>query len=133
MLFGTSSTSSFSTFKEIDPERLQFVGTPTFDPRPYLDKRGREVFEHPLQNSLDPDCFDGPVPVVKMHCSVGSKVKLFELLDSSVSVFILKTKSGLGSAQECLLYLSPLTGTASSWTRGHRTVWRFLCNGGFVL
>ena len=83
VVVGTSSTSSFSTFKEIDPERLQFVGTPSFDPRPYLDKSGREIFEHPLKNSLDPDCFDGPVPVVKMHCSVGAKVKLFELLDSS--------------------------------------------------
>ena len=83
VVVGTSSTTSFSTFKKIEPDRLQFVGFPTFDPRPFLDKRGREVFEHPLQTCLDADSFDGPVPLVKMHCSRESKVKLFELLDKS--------------------------------------------------
>ena len=80
---GTSSSTSFSTFKEIDPSRLQFVGFPNFDPRPYLDEKGRNVFEHPLQCSLDPALFDGEVPHVKMHCSREAKIKLFELLDKS--------------------------------------------------
>ncbi len=80
---GTASSTSFSTFKEIDPSRLQFVGFPIFDPRPYLDERGRNVFEHPLQCSLDPSTYDGGIPHVKMHCSREAKIKLFELLDSS--------------------------------------------------
>ena len=83
VVVGTSSSSSFSTYKEIDPDRLQFVGFPVFDPRPYLDKRGCEIFEHPMLHSLDPDSFEGDIPFVKMHCDRDAKLKLFELLDRS--------------------------------------------------
>ena len=33
-------SEGFSTFKEVDPSRLTFVGFPDFDPSPYLDPRG---------------------------------------------------------------------------------------------
>lgn len=78
---GFSSLTSFSTFKEIEPDRLAFVGTPCFDPKPFLDRRGREVFERPLKFSLPPEGFVGTIPHVKMHCSREAKIRLFELLD----------------------------------------------------
>lgn len=57
-----SSYSSFSTFKEIEPDRLSFVGVPSFDPKPFLDARGCDVFERPLDFRMDPKSFDGNIP-----------------------------------------------------------------------
>ena len=80
---GSSGSSSFSTFKEIDPARLSFMGTPVFYPTPFLDDESVAIFERPLQCALDPDAFDGRVPFVQVHCSKEKKVALFSLLDSS--------------------------------------------------
>ena len=79
---GQGIGTSFSTFKELVPSRLRFVGTPNFDPLPYLDPAGASVYAHPLKCRVQPEVFEGRVPVVKMHCSFDSKIKLFELLDS---------------------------------------------------
>ena len=79
---GQGNGASFSTFKELVPSRLRFVGTPNFDPLPYLDPAGASVYAHPLKCRVQPEEFEGRVPVVKMHCSFDSKIKLFELLDS---------------------------------------------------
>ena len=73
----------FSTFKEIDPSRLSFVGTPSFNPSPYLDELSRKIFEDPIQTRDDPDHYVGKKPQLKVHCSLAQKIRLFELLDSS--------------------------------------------------
>ena len=80
---GSAAHGAFSTFKEIEPSRLSFVGRPVFNPSPFLDSRSRRVFELPLTCSLPPDEFTGTVPLVKFHCSRSQKIKLFELLDQS--------------------------------------------------
>ena len=72
-----------STFKPVDPKRLQFAGLPEFDPSPYLDPYTSAVFNDPLGNRIDPELFQGKVPHVRVHCSRRQKVKLFELLDAS--------------------------------------------------
>ena len=74
---------AFSTFKEVDPTRLGFVGVPSFDPRPYLDERGRKIFQNPLECRMPGRYFSGKVPPLRVHCSSRQKVRLFELLDSS--------------------------------------------------
>lgn len=73
----------FSTFKQVDPDRLAFVGTPSFDPRRYLDERGRKIFEEPIACRLPASQYQGGVPRLKVHCSSREKIRLFELLDSS--------------------------------------------------
>ena len=80
---GTSESSSMSTFKPVDPSRLSFIGTPSFDPGPYLDPLSRRIFEDPLAERLDPARFQGRAPKLRVHCSRSQKIRLFELLDAS--------------------------------------------------
>lgn len=72
-----------STFKPVDPSRLSFIGTPSFDPGPYLDPISRRIFEDPLKERLDPGGFNGRPPKLRVHCSRSEKIRLFELLDAS--------------------------------------------------
>ena len=74
---------AFSTFKPVEPDRLQFIGVPSFDPVPYLDPASAAIYERPLELSANPDEHRGPVPFVQVHCSPEEKMKLFDLLDSS--------------------------------------------------
>ena len=83
VVVGRSSLESFSTFKAVEPERLSFTGLPSFDPTPFLDSHSAEVFNRPLDMSLDPNAFAGQIPFVQVHCPKGKKIKLFELLDST--------------------------------------------------
>ena len=76
-------SSDFSTFKQVDPERISFVGRPKFKAEKFLDPLGKDVFLKPLQCRNDPDSYEGKVPRVKVHCSLSQKVRLFELLDAS--------------------------------------------------
>ena len=83
VVVGHSAEASFSTFKQVEPGRLTFVGEPLFDPVPYLDERSAAIFLHPLANSLSPEKFVGSIPRVRVHCSKAKKIALFELLDKS--------------------------------------------------
>ena len=83
VVIGQTSHAAFSTFKEVDPSRLSFVGQPVFDPSPFLDERSRKVFRSPMDCSKDPACYQGAIPFVQVHCPRSQKIKLFELLDSS--------------------------------------------------
>ena len=77
-------SEGFSTFKEVDPSRLTFVGYPDFDPSPYLDPRGRAVFQDPLSCRMEASDYRGPSPPrLRVHASNSQKLKLFELLDAS--------------------------------------------------
>lgn len=80
---GSTGTSSFSTFKAVDPSRLSFMGSPSFDPTPFLDSESVAIFERPLQCASDPDSYVGPIPFVQVHCSKDEKIALFSLLDQS--------------------------------------------------
>ena len=80
---GHTDHAAFSTFKEIESDRLAFVGVPCFDPSPFLDEQSRRVFQFPLDCSRDPRDYHGPIPHVKIHCSRSEKIRLFELLDKS--------------------------------------------------
>lgn len=80
---GWCPSTDMSTFKPVDPERISFIGRPNFKAEKYLDPAGREVFLKPLQCRADGATFAGPIPRVKVHCSLAQKVRLFELLDAS--------------------------------------------------
>lgn len=79
---GKLDSCPFSTFKPVEADRLKFVGVPSFNPVPFLDKQSADVYRNPLQLSLDPDSFSGSIPFVQVHCSRDEKMKLFSLLDS---------------------------------------------------
>ena len=67
--------------KDIEPERLQFHGIPSFDPRPYLDNENRRVYEEPLQHAVFVDPEDPRLPQVKLRCRAEQRVKVLEKLD----------------------------------------------------
>ena len=83
LVVGQLNHAPFSTFKPVDPARLKFTGRPEFDPVPFLDPISAEVYNSPLQCSLDPGDFVGAVPFVQVHCSPEKKLELFNLLDHS--------------------------------------------------
>ena len=80
---GMSEGFSMSTFKPVDPSRLSFIGTPSFNPGPYLDDLSRRIFEDPIKERLDPRDYHGRPPKLRIHCSRSQKIRLFELLDAS--------------------------------------------------
>ena len=76
-------TPGFSTFKQVDASRLSFVGSPAFNPTPYLDPLSKQIFTDPLSCRMGPaDCLVRP-PKLRIHCSQSETVKLFSLLDAS--------------------------------------------------
>jgi hypothetical protein len=79
---GRLERPSFSTFKTVEAECLKFVGTPSFNPVPFLDASSAEIYMRPLELSLSPAAYQGPVPFVQVHCSKEEKMKLYSLLDS---------------------------------------------------
>ena len=89
---GTSESASMSTFKPVDPSRLSFIGTPSFDPGPYLDPLSRRIFEDPLKERLDPREFVCRPPKLRVHCSRSDRIRLFELLDASSRLALFEAK-----------------------------------------
>lgn len=80
---GVSFAEPSSTFKPIDASRLSFIGTPSFDPTPYLDPLGKKVFNDPMGMRDKPNSTTPKAPKLKVHCSRQERVKLYELLDAS--------------------------------------------------
>ncbi len=80
---GQSCREPLSTFKPIEPHRLSFMGRPSFDPTPYLDKAGKAIYNDPLSTRLDLSEAPAKPPQLRVHCSREERVKLYELLDSS--------------------------------------------------
>lgn len=80
---GESSQDSLPTFKPIDASRLSFIGTPSFDPTPYLNKQAQDIFNDPMGQRKMPFEVEVKPPPLKVFASRNQKIKLFELLDSS--------------------------------------------------
>lgn len=84
-ILGKFSGATQVTAKIIESDRLNFRGEPCFDPSDFLDRRGREVFQHPVQNAMKlEDSLDEP-PRVKIHCNRHEKMRLFRKLDGGGS------------------------------------------------
>ena len=68
--------------KDVEPDRLKFHGTPSFNPEPYLDYMNRRTYVSPLDyaEALDPD--DPRLPAVKIRCKKKDRLKIIEKLDS---------------------------------------------------
>eukprot|EP00438_Fugacium_kawagutii_P029179 Skav210075 [mRNA] locus=scaffold7699:14183:18616:+ [translate_table: standard] len=79
---GTSRMPSTVPAKPIQSDRLEFQGTPNFNPAPFLDARSRSIFEHPIQNALSPEEAVLAPPPVKIHAAAKEKDKLYQKLDA---------------------------------------------------
>ena len=67
--------------KAIDPERLKFWGSPTFDPCPFLDEDNKQKFQRPLDFALPADAEEFRPPRVRVRVSSKDRVALLEKLD----------------------------------------------------
>ena len=69
--------------KTIEVDRLHFRGQPAFDPLPYLDPVGQQIFHSPLDMADAPgtSCIDPPR--VKIHASSTERQRLFKALDDA--------------------------------------------------
>ena len=91
-IVGQSRSSSLTAFKTIEPSRLQFLGAPTFDPRPYLDPLTRAVFEDPDAFAVPLQQYTGELPRVRVHSSYDKKIQLFRMLDQTHRLKLLPPK-----------------------------------------
>jgi hypothetical protein len=78
--------------KQVEPERLKFWKSPSFDPSPFLDDHNRETFLFPLDCSAVADVVEHPAPRVRVHVSKSNEVKLLETLDSCERLQLLPEK-----------------------------------------
>ena len=78
--------------------RIKFFGTPTFDPRPYLDDYARPLFEQP---SAFPAVPAGPSPKTRMQCSRSQFIDLCRLLRSTDRLLIYDARLFRPMPQSC--------------------------------
>ena len=78
--------------KEVEAERLSFHGTPSFDPRPYLDAESREIFERPLQFALKAHEVFEPMPRVRVRASRQRKLDLLATLDQTDRLLLVPSR-----------------------------------------
>lgn len=81
-ILGSLASSQQMVAKPMQSKRIEFRGEPSFDPSSYLDPRGREVFERPIQCAMLPEDNFEAIPHVVIHCDFNEKMRLFRKLDS---------------------------------------------------
>lgn len=69
-----------TTAKPIRADRLSFPGPPLFDPLRYMDAATAELYLRPVDNALDYETYDGPVPLVNVNANEKEKMALFRKL-----------------------------------------------------
>ena len=69
--------------KAVEPDRLRFWKTPTFDPTAFLDPANRKTYTSPLSSAEIPEESSFVPPKVKVRILRQNRVKFLELLDSS--------------------------------------------------
>lgn len=68
--------------KALEPDRLQFWGEPSFDPRPFMDPANVSMFEFPLQHAIDPAELPERPPRVRVRCPPTQRLAFWRKLDS---------------------------------------------------
>ena len=69
--------------KEIEAQRLQFGGRPTFDPRPFLEPEAREMYADPLAHACSPHEALADPPRVQVRGKRGEVLQLLKKLDAT--------------------------------------------------
>ena len=61
-MIGQARSSQGAVAQEVVADRIRFHGKPSFDPRPYLDPGGRDLYERPLLLAMPKEEFLGSFP-----------------------------------------------------------------------
>ena len=80
---GTVKLASLHLAKKVEPGRLKFWQTPSFDARPYLDYDNQQTFEFPRRHAEEPDPERDSIPRVSVRCSGEAQLGFLELLDQT--------------------------------------------------
>lgn len=80
---GTMRLPSSHLAKKVEPERLKFWQTPSFDARPFLDYDNQQTFEFPQLHADRPDPERDTIPRVSVRCSGEAQMAFLELLDQT--------------------------------------------------
>lgn len=76
---GEMAAKEFVVAKEIEADRVSFVGKPSFDPRPYFDETTTFAYDKPLERSKDFESLEPP-PRVHVHANPLERKKLFRAM-----------------------------------------------------
>ena len=87
---GTVKRDVAHVAKAVEPDRLRFWKTPSFDPCGFLDRQNAQTYANPLEFAEKPAETDFVPPRVKVRVNRASRVKFLELLDSTERLSLLK-------------------------------------------
>ena len=73
---GPLKNEPFVVAKQIEADRIHFVGTPKFDPMPFFDHATAKAYAHPLQSACTD--FDEMPPKVSVHATNLERNKLYQ-------------------------------------------------------
>lgn len=79
--------------KAVEPHRLKFWKTPTFDPVPFLDPENAKTYIDPLHFADSPDESSFKPPKVKVRIDRRDRLSFLELLDSTSRLALLPPSS----------------------------------------
>ena len=79
--------------KALEPDRLQFWGEPSFDPRPFMDPANVSMFEFPLQHAIDPAELPERPPRVRVRCPPTQRLAFLRKLDSCKRLALRPTRT----------------------------------------
>ena len=76
--------------KAVEPHRLKFWKTPTFDPVGFLDPENAATYTDPLRFAAQPEEVDFKPPKVKVRIKQRDRLRFLELLDSTSRLALLR-------------------------------------------
>ena len=142
---GEMASKEFVVAKEIEADRVSFVGRPAFDPRPYFDDVTTFAYEHPLQRSKDFEPVAEP-PRVHVHASPLERKLLFRAMAQTDRLIALSEEevrsdrlAGLFCVPKSLtkdrliLDSRPANGAEPPLSRWTSTMASYACLGGIEL
>ena len=90
MVVGQLHQSVAHVAKAVEPQRLRFWKTPSFNPAEFLDPSNAATYERPLDFAADPGEVDFVPPRVKVRIRQKDRIRFLELLDSTQRLGLLK-------------------------------------------
>lgn len=142
---GELASKEFVVAKEIEADRVSFVGKPGFDPRPYFDAVTTFAYDHPLERAKSFEAAEAP-PRVHVHACPEERRKLFRAMAQTDRLIALSEEevrsdrlAGLFCAPKSLtkdrliLDSRPANGAEPPLSRWTCTMAAYSCLGGVEL
>lgn len=80
---GRLSKQDISGCQQIVASRIKMEGTPSFDPRPFLDDKSRTLYENPWCDNITPADIVDPPPRVRVYADTSERMALLHKLEDT--------------------------------------------------